>query len=89
MAEAHPNVDPDMNMYWPRVLMTPDVPAPYRKMLTVPATVSIPVLCCWDRHPIVPYRKPMMAPTATEESELNNVRQCEEKTYCHPSSHPL
>lgn len=31
-----PNVAPDAAMYWPSVRIMPVVPAPYRKMLTVP-----------------------------------------------------
>lgn len=33
---THPNVAPDAPMYWPKVLMIPLGPAPYRKILTVP-----------------------------------------------------
>lgn len=37
-----PNVAPDAAIYWPIVLMIPFGPAPYRKMLTVPAqTISL------------------------------------------------
>ena len=32
----YPKVAPDPAMYWPRVLIMPLGPAPYRKMLTVP-----------------------------------------------------
>ena len=34
---SYPNVAPDPSMYWPSVRIIPLGPAPYLKMLTVPA----------------------------------------------------
>lgn len=36
-AGTDPKVAPDMAMYWPRVLIIPLGPAPYLKMVVVPA----------------------------------------------------
>lgn len=33
---AYPKVAPDPSMYWPKVLMTPLCPAPYRMILNPP-----------------------------------------------------
>ena len=50
---THPNVDPDIIIYCPRVLMMPLAPGPYLKMLTVPAdqplfSIMVPSR---NRHP--------------------------------------
>jgi hypothetical protein len=37
---SYPNIDPEPTMYFPRVLMTPAWPAPYWKIVTVPARIA-------------------------------------------------
>ena len=63
LCAAYPNVAPEPAIYCPSVLITPLGPAPYRKMVTVPATVRN---CSqYGLSVALPKMNPMIRPTAT------------------------
>lgn len=97
---AYPNVAPEPSMYCPSVRMMPFGPAPYLKMLTVPATsvrhYQARAGSLQNGQSIqgaVPKMKPMITPTAAW-SNVSNPQdptggaQRQGNTYCRPSWRP-
>lgn len=66
---AYPKVAPEPNMYLPSVRMTPLGPAPYWKIVTVPALyelteIQVQVGFSFELESNLPIMKPIIPPTA-------------------------